>query len=106
MNLLYDDGERENKVPLSLVRMQGRYDAPKPAESDDSDSDSDATHGFPRHSGRVYHGSRKGSDRGDGWEVRGRIVHALQYQVTPARCAPCISYTSRDEPQNFVSQSY
>lgn len=80
MNLLYDDGERENKVPLSLVRLQGRGDAPKAAESDESDSGTDAddaVHEFPGSSGRVYPAeTTKGSGRGDGWEVRGRIVHA------------------------------
>lgn len=69
-------------MPLSLVRLQGQGDAPKLAEFDESDSDADAdyaTHEFPGPSGRDYPESTKGSDRGDGWEVRGRIVYTSQH---------------------------
>lgn len=41
MNLLYDDGERETRVPLSLVRHRGE---PEPWGSDsDASSESDSS---------------------------------------------------------------
>lgn len=56
VNLLYDDGERETRVPLSRVRHRG---APAPRCSDDSDASSGSDRS---EQGMKVHGGRSAVD--------------------------------------------
>ena len=77
MNLVYDDGEVETRVPLSLVRLRGgEHDSSKEAGSDESDTSSDddnaARHFAGTASSAIPRANTRGGGRRDGWEVRDR----------------------------------
>ncbi|CAN0110081.1 unnamed protein product, partial [Scytosiphon promiscuus] len=73
VNLLYDDGERETRVPLNLVRHRGSVagtpsdDSESSSESDDSSEEEAGVRNFPAVAPET---SRK---QADGWEDRQRL---------------------------------